>query len=268
MFTATMQDSKIFAGIIDILNEVIDETVIKVSKNGMEFTAFDESHICLLNALIPASMFADFKCDGAHEIGVNLEDLYKITKRFKANDALFLKYETESEKITMQAKGTGTRTFTSRVVSVDAGKIPPTSELDVEFDSNATFSINILAEAIKDSEIYADTMEIKLDASGLTTTSEGEVGEMIYNLSQDHLDAIRVAKSGTGRWSLAYLKKLVKANLLADKVTIFIADNAPMKFHVEFETTGQAKLLPADAPKGHVTYYLAPRVPEDELMEE
>jgi proliferating cell nuclear antigen len=252
-----MQDSKVMKGIIDAISAIIDETYFVANADtGLNLTAMDESHICLMHMVLPKDLFDGFECDEEAKMGINLEDLVKIMKRAGASDAIEFKHQSDSEKFQVQMKGRGTRTFSLRLVDIDEEKIPPTAELDVDFDARVTLDVGILEEAIKDAEIYQDTLEVKVTEEGLYFSAEGEVGDIQYQLDRDHLEDANIKQDGRGVFSLAFLKNIMKISTISDKVTLHIANNAPLKFEFEIAGNGDAK--------GKVTYFLAPRVEEDE----
>ncbi len=261
MFSAKMQDSKILKGMIDAVSAIIDETYFVADVNGLNLTAMDESHICLMSMSLPKDLFdGGYECEEQVKMGINLEDMTKIMKRAGASDAIEFKHQKEGEKFQVQMKGRGTRTFSLRLVDIDEEKIPPTAELDVQFDAKVTLDVDILEEAIKDAEIYQDTLEVQINKEGVRFSAEGEVGDIEYQLTQDHLEAADIQKGGRGVFSLSFLKNILKISAITDKVTLHIAENAPLKF--EFEITN-----PNNQAKGKVMYFLAPRVEEEESYE-
>ncbi len=261
MFSAKMQDSKILKGIIDAVSAIIDETYFVADANGLNLSAMDESHICLMSMSLPKDLFdGGYECEEQVKMGINLEDMTKIMKRAGASDSIEFKHQKEAEKFQVQMKGQGTRTFSLRLVDIDEEKIPPTAELDVQFDAKVTLDVGILEEAIKDAEIYQDTLQVQINKEGVRFSAEGEVGDIEYQLTQDHLEDANIQKGGRGVFSLSFLKNILKISAITDKVTLNIAENAPLKF--EFEITN-----PSNQAKGKVMYFLAPRVEEEESYE-
>jgi proliferating cell nuclear antigen len=268
MLQAKMNDGKILKGVIEATSAIIDETYLEADEKGIKLTALDPSHICMLSIDLPKELFAEYTAPEAKEkIGVNLEDLAKIMKRAGASDAIVFEHHKESEKFLIKMKNVGMRTFSTRLVEIDAEKIPPSAELDIQFTANVTLDSSLFDSAIKDCEIYQDTMEVTMNKeAGVKFSAEGEVGDIEYQLDKDHLDAVDIKteladKDGKlhpvspahGIFSLSFLKNIMKASAIADKVTLSLAENAPMRF--EF-AIGEGK--------GKITYILAPRVSEED----
>jgi proliferating cell nuclear antigen len=265
VFQAKMQDSKILKGIIEAVSVIIDETYMKVDEKGVNFLAMDESHICMLHIDMPKEMFDEYTAPESPEnLGLNLEDMSKIGKRVGASDSIMLEHAKDSEKFLVKLKSAGVRTFSLRLVDIDEEKIPPTVELDVKFTATVTLDSAIIDQGIKDSEIYQDTMEITMNKEGVKFFAEGEVGDVEYNLSKDQLVSSDIKteqadKDGKmvpvpparGVFSLSFLKNIMKASTIADKVTLSLAENSPIQF-----------VFPIGEGKGMITYVLAPRVEE------
>src|SRR4030043_611385 len=259
-FSAKMQDGKTLKGIVDAVSAIIDEIKLIASEQGLRLTAMDESHICLMDAVLPKGLFDEFSCHGQEDLGLNLENLSKIMKRATARDGVEFRHQKDSEKFQVQMKGVGTRTFSLRLIDVDEEKLPPTSELDVKFEAMAKLHLDILDQAIKDAEIYQDSIEIRLSKAGVKFSAAGEVGDIEYQLDQDHLDAADIQKDGRGVFSLAFFKNILKIPPFTDKVTLHVAENAPMKLEFEIanpRTNEKGEPLSTDV--GKVTYFLAPR---------
>jgi proliferating cell nuclear antigen len=251
-----MQDSKVMKGIIEALSAIIDETYFVANEDGLTLTAMDESHICLMHLIMPKGIFDAFEADGESKMGINLEDLVKISKRAGQSDSIELKHPADSEKFQVVIKGVGTRTFSLRLVDIDEEKVPPTSELDVPFTAKATFGVGILDQAIKDAEIYQDYLEIKMTSEMFNCKAEGEVGDVDYQLDKENLESLEVTENARGVFSLAFLKNIMKISSIADKLTLSLSDNAPAKL--------QFQIAESDDTKAVCTYFLAPRVEEED----
>jgi proliferating cell nuclear antigen len=177
MFSAKMNDSKVLKGMIDAVSAIIDETYFVADQNGLNLSAMDESHICLMGMNLPKELFAGgYECVESVKMGINLEDMSKVMKRASGSDAIEFKHAKDGEKFQVQMKGRGTRTFSIRLIDIDEEKTPPSAELDVQFDAKVTLDVDIIEEAVKDAEIYQDTLEFQIDKEGLKMSAAGEVG--------------------------------------------------------------------------------------------
>lgn len=257
MLEVKLNRAKLWKGVTEAVAALIDETYLVATPEGIELTAMDESHICLLSLTLPKAWWDGYECIETARVGLNLEDLVKIVKRANAGDAIVLKYD-GNEKFQVQVKGRGTRTFSLRLVEIDEEKIPPTTDLDVDFGAKIALACGILDEAVKDAEIYQDTIEIAAkEDNRLTFTAEGEVGDMLYELDHTALESIEVTSPCGGVFSLAFLKNVLKMGDIAENVNLQIAQNAPVRAEFTIPQDGKEAVTTA-------IYWLAPRVEEDE----
>merc|ERR1712160_225235 len=65
----------------------------------------DSSHVALVSLLLRESAFADFKCDRATSLGMNVESLSKIFKMCGPNDSLKLRWEDNADVVNFQCEG-------------------------------------------------------------------------------------------------------------------------------------------------------------------
>merc|ERR1711924_95128 len=66
------------------------------SEKGLQVQSMDSSHVALVSLLLRESAFADFKCDRATSLGMNIDSLCKIFKICGNNDSLKLKWENDA----------------------------------------------------------------------------------------------------------------------------------------------------------------------------
>jgi proliferating cell nuclear antigen len=266
MFLASMPDGKIIKGIIEAMSVIIDETNLVAHSEQMDLTAMDESHICLVHGILKKELFEKYEIDQDEiKLGINLEDAQKIMKRVGASDAVDIFYDdAKGDKFQFHLKGKGLRTFSLRLVDIDPDKIPPNTELDVAYSSSVVIPIGIIDDAIKDAEIYQDTIEIKMlpatetpkSDSSLVFSAEGEVGDTQYEVGAD-VGTLNISEAARGVFSLAFMKNIIKMGGIVDEVTMYLADNAPLK--VIFRLKNEAGEVLCE-----FVYFLAPRVEEDE----
>ncbi|MBD3197496.1 MAG: proliferating cell nuclear antigen (pcna) [Candidatus Lokiarchaeota archaeon] len=265
-FHLKLDHSKIFRAIIETLASIIDETEIRVNSNELSITAMDPSRICLLTLTIARSNFDEFEYsgEGVTKIGLNLDDLEKIMKRASSNDSLELNYTSGDNKIKIIMKQDGlelTRSFSLAMLDIDIGEIPMDNLIAIDYPSSWVIDTDFFIDAIKDAEIYSEVLNIKTEANiGLTFSSEGQIGEMIYELGlEDFIDA-EIETTETGAYSLTFLRAIMKIKSITEKLKVSLKEDHPLKLRFD--------LLEG----GDLLYYLAPRVEQtdfdDEDMEE
>ena len=258
-FTLKLENSRILKGIVETLASIIDETEFRVTPKEFTISAMDPSRICLLKLSLKKDDFDDYQCSKESKVGLNLDDLDKILKRSAANDSVEIDFnETDQKiKIKMQREGVSrTRTFSLALLDIDIEEIPMDNLLKIEYPSNWVIDTDFLVEAIKDAEIYSEILNINAnEGQGLIFSSSGQIGEMEYDLNEDDLIESELQGSSSGAYSLTFLKAILKIASITEKLEISLKTDHPLKMNFDLLEGGK------------LSYFLAPRVEEEEFDE-
>ncbi|MFX1390544.1 MAG: proliferating cell nuclear antigen (pcna) [Promethearchaeota archaeon] len=259
-FTLKLENSRILKGIVETLASIIDETEFRVTPKEFTITAMDPSRICLLKLTIKKENFDEYKCDKESKVGLNLDDLDKILKRSATNDSVDIDYNESEEKIKIKMQREGmsrTRTFSLALLDIEIEEIPMDNLLKIEYPSTWVIDTEFLVEAIKDAEIYSEILNIKaIEGQGLNFSSTGQIGEMIYDLSEEDLIDAKISETSSGAYSLTFLKAILKIASITEKLEISLKTDHPLKMIFNLLEGGE------------LNYFLAPRVEEAEFDED
>ena len=259
-FTLKLENSRILKGIIETLASIIDETEFRVTPKEFTISAMDPSRICLLKLSIKKDDFDGYTCEKDSKVGLNLDDLDKILKRSAASDSVEIEFDEAEQKIKIKMKREGvsrTRTFSLALLDIDIEEIPMDNLLKIEYPSKWVIDPEFLVEAIKDAEIYSEIL--KIDAKGgqgLLFSSEGQIGEMEYDLSEEDLIESELKGISTGSYSLTFLKAILKIASITEKLEISLKTDHPLKMNFDLLEGGK------------LNYFLAPRVEEEEFADD
>ena len=180
-------------------------------------------------------------------------------KRSAANDSVEIDFnETDQKiKIKMQREGISrTRTFSLALLDIDIEEIPMDNLLKIEYPSNWVIDTDFLVEAIKDAEIYSEILNINAnEGQGLVFSSSGQIGEMEYDLNEEDLIESALQGSSSGAYSLTFLKAILKIASITEKLEISLKTDHPLKMNFDLLEGGK------------LSYFLAPRVEEEEFDE-
>ncbi|MBD3213647.1 MAG: proliferating cell nuclear antigen (pcna) [Candidatus Lokiarchaeota archaeon] len=259
-FKLKLENSRILKGIVETLSSIIDETEFRVDPEEFTITAMDPSRICLLKLTIKNEDFDEYECDEETKVGLNLDDLDKILNRSSANDSIEIDFKESDNKIkiVMQREGmTRKRTFSLALLDIDIEEIPMDNLLAIEYPSSWVIEPDFLVEAIKDAEIYSEILNIKSEeGKGLTFSSSGQIGEMVYSLGIEDLIETDINDTSTGAYSLTFLKAILKIASITEKLEISLKTDHPLKMIFNILEGGE------------LNYFLAPRVEEADFDED
>lgn len=258
MFEITLKDSKLVRGIFEAIAAIVGESKILFAPNGVTLNSIDDGRICLISLTLDESDFDGYKCDEEYDLGLNIDDLVKILKRSSANDEITFTYkpETKKIKITMKSeKGKKSRRFSLGLIDLGDSGIKPEALDGIQYNAGISIPLNYLDEAIKDADIFSETLLITLsNEDGIVFKSEGQIGESETVLEKDDegVQDFNVTEKGDGTFALQYLKNIVKIGAIADRVELSLNPNTPLK--------AKFKILSGSSFK----YFLAPRIEEEE----
>jgi|SRR6056297_1935523 len=258
MFKAKLSDSSVVKGIFDSVSSIISEVNMKIDENGINMAAMDLSHICLVSLDLKKEDFDEFEMDKPYELGINLEDMVKIIKRSGSKDEITFIHNPEEKRMVIEMKppeAKKSRTFTLALIDLEGEDINLESLNAMEFPNKCSFPVTFLDEAIKDAEIFSEVLEIDI-GDKLTFASNGNIGDMEYELEKEELDFHEFNEDGKGIFAISFLKNILKVKSISDVLDMSLKSEAPLKLVFDILNSSQ------------IMYYLAPRVEEEEDMYE
>ena len=249
MFKITMNDSSVLRDSIPIIAEIIDEGLFRVDKNGVSLLSPDRSMIAVVNFRLLPSAFDDFNVTGEELLGLNMSNLVSVIKRMKPADKVILTKQDNSNVLEILLEGTGKRKFEIPLLDVKSEK-PPIDQL--EFKGSAELESGVLEEGISDADIIDDSIVFEASPAGFKMWAKGDVSSTQLELNKGDSGLLKMdaSESMKARYPLEYLKKMIKAAKLTDKVHVQFAQDYPMR--LEFK----------DIDKLSLSFILAPRVEE------
>lgn len=269
MLKATIIDAKIWKGVIEAISTIIEETTIKADDEGLRLTAFDQSRICLIHLQLNKNLFSEYECKESAKFRVTLEDLVKINKRASAGDEITLIHDPKTNQLTIKMvreNPKSTRQFKLGLQKVEEDEeAVDISDLNLELTGKVELDPSLFDEAIKDAEIYSDDLQIKVTpAKELIFQTEGDMGEMQYELSENSLDTIEVTSGAEAKYAIQYLKKIFKVMSVSSSSVMEMGNQSPVRFTFKIEGTLNEQL----SEFGQIVYFLAPKVEGEDFDED
>jgi len=219
-----LSDSRFLKEPISIISELVTEVKLKLNKDKIQLVAMDPANVAMIVFNLLSSSFAEYEANN-EEICVNLDNLKNILKRAKASDSLVIELEKNKMKITI--KGDTTRTFNLALIdlSTNEQKVP-----DLDFPIKITTNTMLFDEAIEDMDIVSDSVNFILKDKKFVVSTEGNFSNAHVELIPGNETVINTSVADAkSRYSLEYLKKIIKASKLTNDVTIQFDKDYPLK---------------------------------------
>jgi len=232
---------------VGIISELVNEVTFKLDKEKIEITAMDPANVAMIMFKLLSSAFVEYNVKDEQEFSVNLDNLNQVLKRSKPTDTVIL--ETTDNKLKITLKGDSTRTFSLSLIDIEDSeqKIP-----ELKFDVKVDLPSTTLTEAVDDMDIVAESVALIAETNKLTVQSEGRFNAAkVEMLTNDTMVIKMKEKQVLSKYSIEYLKKIVKGSKLADSVSLNFGREYPLR--ADYKVMDKLML----------SFILAPRVDND-----
>lgn len=238
-----LADSKLLADSISIISELVNEARIKITSDALEIVSMDPANVAMVIFKLLSSSFVEYELDGDKEIAVNLESLKQILKRAKPSDTLTLRLDKVKNKFNITISGESTRTFSLSLIDIEEKeqKIP-----SLKFPVKISANTILFNEAIEDMDVISESVTFIAEKNKLTLQSSSNINSANVEIPLDKSTDLSAAIKS--KYSLEYLKKMVKANKLTDEATINFDKDYPLKLEYNLKD------------KLNLSFILAPRI--------
>lgn len=253
MFKAVTKDPKSLRDSIEIISQLIDDGLFNVKKSGIELSASDRTMVSFVDFKLKASAFESYECDKDMSIGINLLNLLTVLKRANLDDKLTISMEEKESILEVVLEGNSVRKFSIPLLQISKAETPDIEQLLKKFTADAEVDSSVLEQGISDAEIVADSVIIELSPDKLRMFAEGNNSKSELKLFKgtDTLTKLNTKDIVSARYSLDYLKKMIKGSKLSDKAKIMLGKDFPLRLVFENDNTFLGMIL-------------APRVSESE----
>ncbi len=243
----TIADPKIIKEPVSIISELVTEVKFKLTKNGLELIAMDPASVALVIFKILSSSFIEYEIDKDEELSINLNYLKQVLKRAKTTDTITM--ETVEGFLNITLKGRSTRRFSLPLIELEEEnqRVPELKD----FKATIELESSTLNDAIGDVDIIGESVAFIAQPEKLIISSSGDLGKASIEINADEFTKIEVEGTQKAKYSIEYLKKMIKASKLVDVMKIKFATEYPLQ--LEYKQKDAFELV----------FILAPRMDND-----
>ena len=245
----TLNEPRFLKDSILIISELVNEANLKILKDRIELVAMDPANVSMVIFNLLSSAFAEYDIKSERVIGINLVNLTQILKRVKPTEILTLELDEERNRMHVILKGTTTKKFELSLLDIDEReqKIP-----NLKFNAKIETNTLMFNDAIEDMDIIGDSLSLTAITNNFLIESEGTISKGKVEITSDDETTIQVGDKGvTSRYSIEYLKKIIKGSKLTNIVSLEFGQDYPLR--TEYKVVDKLSLQ----------FILAPRTPTD-----
>jgi len=234
----TLNEPKYLKDSISIISELVNEVNLKFSSNMVELVATDPANVALVDFKLLSSAFSEYEVPSDKVIGINLSNFTQILKRVKSSDILTLELDEDRNRLKVTLKGITSRDFNLSLIDIDEKeqKIPKLS-----FNAKIHTNTLLLADAIEDMDVVSDNLSFIAKPNLFIIKSDGNLSSAKVEISGDEETIINSGEDEIlSKYSIEYLKKIMKGSKLSSSLTLEFGENYPLK--VEFRVIDKLNL--------------------------
>jgi proliferating cell nuclear antigen len=256
-----------FRKLITALKEILNETNIYFTRDGIRITNMDKSHTILVHMHLEASKFQVYECKQEKIIiGVNMVHFFKLINTIENEDTLTL-YIEESCYEDGMIKFIGLKFENSKQVKKLKLKLidAEPEELiipEIKFSSIINFPSDDFQKIIRDSFCLSDKIEISSIGNQLILKCQGSFAdEEIIRFEDNSQDTTNdkekkmhfiTEKNSTkivqGEFSLIHLNYFIKCTNLCPQIELYLENDLPLVIKYDVPDLGYVKLGTAPIP--------------------
>tara|TARA_Y100000310_G_scaffold1020_3_gene1460 strand:+ start:5453 stop:6202 length:750 start_codon:yes stop_codon:yes gene_type:complete len=224
----TLEEPKILVDSVGVISELVNDVRFSVDEDKISLIAMDPANVAMIIFNLLSSSFTEYQVDKPVNIAINLDSLKAILRRTKPSDVLTITLDEEKNKLQIQLKSDSTRTFNLALIDVEEKeqKIP-----DLQFPLKVETTSYKFDEAIQDMDIIADSVALVADKDNFTIEATSNLNDAKTEIFGD--EETKITATGTeqikAKYSIEYLKKIIKASKLSHKVTLQFNKDYPLR---------------------------------------
>ena len=259
-FEMVLEDAKLMSNISSIISSIVAESSINIAEDGIRIKAFDATRISMIDFFMKKEAFQKFNVKETTIVGLSLETLNTILKTAKANESLKMTLDDTTKRFIVEFQGKNQqRKFALSLIDIpDEGNIP--DSIHIDFDTNFEVKATFIQQVLKDAEMVSDYLKIRAREDGIFFGAESDTKEMdtfIEPKSEEmETAAFQVSGDSEAMYSLDFLSNFLKGVRSTDYVKISFNQEQPIRLVYEIED------------KGHLIYFVAPRIEESEEIDD
>jgi proliferating cell nuclear antigen len=260
---AVFKDNSILKNVVDLIKDVVTSANFKCTPEGIFMQAMDSSHVSMASFSFYSDMFSFYECNETIDLGVDLNNLFKILKVIVKDD--YLGFETlKEDQLSVQIKNPKTEKewyFDLKLMDIESEEmeIP-----DTPTGWQVVFSSDEFAKNISTMAQFGDSINVGTTDGKLLLMADGEMSnatlsnnancEWVENkemteMTGEHIDKHDVKLKITSR----LLSKYGAGKNLSKEVIIHVSPDCPIM--IKYPLTEQSQVF----------FFIAPKMDDDDM---
>jgi len=257
MFEAKIDKAQTLKKIVEAVKELVTDAKFECTPSGVSLQAMDASHVSLVQLLLRADGFEDYRCDRNISLGMNLESLSKVLKCAGNEDTVTIRAEDDGDSVTFMFEAKNkVSDFELKLLDIEAETlgIP-----DTEYQAVVKMPSNEFQRICTNLTTWGDSVMIAAAKEGVKFSVKGDIGSGNIALKpgssvddeEGSTTTIDLNTEVTLTFALRKLVAFTKSTPLSPSVTLSLSADVPLVTEYQIGELG------------YIRFYLAPKIEED-----
>ena len=223
----SLAEPRLLIDSIGVISDIVNDVKFTITSEGMNLLAMDPANVAMVIFNLLSSAFTEYKVEKTYHLAVNLEHLKAILRRARPADVLTMALDEEKNRLKIQLTSDGVRTFHLALIDIeDKDQRVPSLEFPVKVEMNST----VLEEAIHDMDVVAESVALVAHQGKFTVEAESNLNDAKTEIASDSDTKIHgAAKEVRSKYSIEYMKKIIKGGKLASRVSLQFNKDYPLR---------------------------------------
>uniref|UniRef100_A0A2R8ZIB0 DNA sliding clamp PCNA n=1 Tax=Pan paniscus TaxID=9597 RepID=A0A2R8ZIB0_PANPA len=244
MFEVPLVQGSILKKVLEALKDLINEACWAISLSSVNLQSMDSSHVSLVQFTLPSEGFDTYRCDCNLAMGVNLTIMSKILKCAGNEDIVTLRIEDNVNTLVLVFEASNQEKVSDYEIKL--------MDLDVEqlgiAEQEYHYVVKMLSGEFANLSHIGDAVVISVE----TLEMENKLSQTSTVNKEEEAVTVEMNEPVQLTFALRYLNFLTKATPLSSMVTLNMS--ADIHLVVDYKI----------ADMGHLKYYLAPKIEDEE----
>ncbi len=248
MFRGAFAEGKLLKTAIDAISKLITEGTFSVDENGMKLVALDPAKVAMIDLNVLPTGFIEYHVDSPIKFTVDIDYFSKVLKRAKARTEIEMVVGDDLSRLEIVLKNGYKRKFFIPLIQPSEEEEAPQPS-GLEFKGRLEIEAGFVKDAIKDAKMISDAVKFIADPDIFKIVAKSEAGEVSAEVSKSDpaLLEIDVPEHIEATYTIEYLEKIIKAEGIADTVSIEFGNNYPVR--ITYKSLDRLKLAFILAPR-------------------
>lgn len=234
LFYCKTSQGSVIKSLIEVLKEIINDTNLYVTKDGLRILMTDSSQSCLVSMKLDSDNFDSFECntEGMY-LGINMLSCWKLLKSVSNNDTVTLAVNEDNEhELLVTVENLEKRSKTEYVLKLLDIDISQIQIPDVESKVVVTIPSVDLQRIMRDISNLSEYVSIEASQSSLMISCDGDFAKQCTTLgSAEHGLSFKyngAPETISSSYNVRYINMFCKACVISPILELHMKPSYPL----------------------------------------